>query len=126
MDDLSAPKSKILKSPALAQVIKFTHFHASNYYRYSRNQLINLKLFYKQYILETSAYPKEHEQLKQLRETTVQKYGFKSLMSVAVDEAQFLSVLLKIMKAQKTLEIGVFTGYSLLSTALALPPHAKV
>ncbi|QCD83522.1 caffeoyl-CoA O-methyltransferase [Vigna unguiculata] len=97
MDDLSAPKSKILKSPALAQ-----------------------------YILETSAYPKEHEQLKQLRETTVQKYGFKSLMSVAVDEAQFLSVLLKIMKAQKTLEIGVFTGYSLLSTALALPPHAKV
>ncbi|XP_047176226.1 flavonoid 3',5'-methyltransferase-like [Vigna umbellata] len=97
MEDLSAPKSKILKSPALAQ-----------------------------YILDTSAYPKEHEQLKQLRETTVQKYGFKSLMNVAVDEAQFLSILLKIIKAEKTLEIGVFTGYSLLSTALALPPHAKI
>ncbi|KAK7368437.1 hypothetical protein VNO80_10463 [Phaseolus coccineus] len=97
MEDLSAPKSKILKSPALAK-----------------------------YILETSAYPKEHEQLKQLRETTVEKYGAKSLMNVPVDEAQFLSFLIKTMKAEKTLEIGVFTGYSLLSTALALPPHAKI
>lgn len=83
-------------------------------------------MFYKQYILETSAYPKEHEQLKKLRETTVEKYGAKSLMNVPVDEAQFLSFLIKMMKAEKTLEIGVFTGYSLLSTALALPPHAKV
>ncbi|RDX74695.1 Flavonoid 3',5'-methyltransferase, partial [Mucuna pruriens] len=77
------------------------------------------------YIFETSGYPKEHEQLKQLRETTVQKYGNKSVMNVAVDEAQFISILLKIMNAKKTLEIGVFTGYSLLSTALALPPDGK-
>jgi len=56
----------------------------------------------------------------------VEKYGAKSLMNVPVDEAQFLSFLIKMMKAEKTLEIGVFTGYSLLSTALALPPHAKV
>jgi len=56
----------------------------------------------------------------------VQKYGRKSFMNVPADEAQFLSFLLKIMNAEKTLEIGVFTGYSLLSTALALPPHAKV
>jgi len=27
-----------------------------------------------QYILETNAYPREHEQLKELREATVQKY----------------------------------------------------
>lgn len=78
------------------------------------------------YIFETSAYPKEHEQLKQLRETTVQKYGNKSLMNVPVDEAQFMSILLKVMNAKKTLEIGVFTGYSLLSTALALPSDGKI
>nr|DAD30147.1 TPA_asm: hypothetical protein HUJ06_031615 [Nelumbo nucifera] len=47
-------------------------------------------------------------------------------MSLAPDEAQFLSMLLKVMNAKKTLEIGVFTGYSLLTTALALPEDAKV
>ncbi|GAB2297074.1 hypothetical protein Dimus_031175 [Dionaea muscipula] len=79
-----------------------------------------------EYILKTSAYPKEHEQLKKLRETTAQKYGFKSIMNVSVDEAQFLSMLLKLIKAKKTLEVGVFTGYSLLATALALPEDGKV
>ncbi|KAL9263948.1 Flavonoid 3',5'-methyltransferase-like protein [Drosera capensis] len=79
-----------------------------------------------QYILNTSAYPKEHEQLKKLRETTAEKYGYKSVMNVPIDEAQFLSMLLKLMNAKKTLEVGVFTGYSLLATALALPEDGKV
>lgn len=47
-------------------------------------------------------------------------------MNVPLDEAQFISILLKVMNAKKTLEIGVFTGYSLLATALALPPDGKV
>lgn len=47
-------------------------------------------------------------------------------MNVPVDEAQFLSMLLKIMNAKKTMEIGVFTGYSLLATALALPDDGQV
>ena len=47
-------------------------------------------------------------------------------MNVPVDEAQFIYMLLKIMNAKKTLEIGVFTGYSLLTTALALPEDGKV
>ncbi|KAL4279057.1 hypothetical protein GQ457_03G026520 [Hibiscus cannabinus] len=79
-----------------------------------------------QYIYETSAYPKEHEQLKELREATAIKYKDLSVMNVPVDEAQFLSMLLKIMNAKKTLEIGVFTGYSLLATALALPEDGRV
>lgn len=47
-------------------------------------------------------------------------------MIVPADEAQFLSMLLKAINAKKTLEIGVFTGYSLLATALALPQDAQV
>ncbi|KAK9277725.1 hypothetical protein L1049_007272 [Liquidambar formosana] len=78
------------------------------------------------YILETSAYPREHEQLKELREATVEKYKYWSVMGVPVDEGLFLTMLLKIMNAKKTLEVGVFTGYSLLSTALALPADGKV
>ncbi|KAL0372277.1 UNVERIFIED_CONTAM: Flavonoid 3',5'-methyltransferase [Sesamum calycinum] len=78
------------------------------------------------YILETSAYPREHEQLKELRTATVDKYQFWSLMNVTADEGQFLSMLLKIMNAKKTIEVGVFTGYSLLTTALSLPHDGKI
>ena len=47
-------------------------------------------------------------------------------MILPVDEGIFLSMLLKIMNAKKTLELGVFTGCSLLTTALALPVDGKV
>ncbi len=47
-------------------------------------------------------------------------------MNVPVDEGLLLSMLLKIMNAKKTIELGVFTGYSLLATALALPTDGKV
>ncbi|KAH0638277.1 hypothetical protein KY290_037586 [Solanum tuberosum] len=80
----------------------------------------------KKYILETSVYPREHEQLKELRQASFDKYKIVSLMGVPQDEGQFLSMLLKIMNAKKTMEIGVFTGYSLLVTALALPEDGKV
>ncbi|XP_057530904.1 flavonoid 3',5'-methyltransferase-like [Amaranthus tricolor] len=78
------------------------------------------------YILETSSYPNEHEQLKELRAATVDKYKQVSVMNTAVDEGQFLAMLLKLMNAKITIEIGVFTGYSLLATALALPQDGKV
>ncbi|KAL0327372.1 UNVERIFIED_CONTAM: Flavonoid 3',5'-methyltransferase [Sesamum angustifolium] len=48
------------------------------------------------------------------------------MMNVTADEGQFLSMLLKIMNAKKTIEVGVFTGYSLLTTALSLPHDAKI
>lgn len=47
-------------------------------------------------------------------------------MNVPADEGQLLSMLLKVMNAEKTIEVGVFTGYSLLATALALPYNGKV
>ncbi|GAB2234926.1 hypothetical protein Droror1_Dr00004197 [Drosera rotundifolia] len=80
----------------------------------------------REYILRASAYPWEHEQLKELREATVEKWKYWSLMNVDMDVAQFLSMLLKIMNAKRTIEIGVFTGYSLLTTALALRNDGKV
>ncbi|CAN7034387.1 hypothetical protein IGI04_032020 [Brassica rapa subsp. trilocularis] len=80
----------------------------------------------KKYIFETSAYPREHEELKKLREATVHKYGNLSEMEVPVDEGHFLSMLIKMMNAKNTLELGVFTGYSLLTTALALPEDGRI
>ncbi|XP_020204849.1 caffeoyl-CoA O-methyltransferase 5 [Cajanus cajan] len=77
-----------------------------------------------QYILETSVHPREHQSLKELREMT-EKHPW-NLMATPPDEGQFLSMLLKLMNAKNTMEIGVYTGYSLLSTALALPPDGKI
>lgn len=47
-------------------------------------------------------------------------------MTTSADEAQLLSMLVKLISAKNTIEIGVFTGYSLLATALALPDNGKV
>ncbi|WZZ32701.1 hypothetical protein YC2023_016102 [Brassica napus] len=80
----------------------------------------------RQYILETSAYPREHELLKELRKVTEEKFGNLIEMVIPVDEGIFLSMLLKIINAKNTLELGVFTGYSLLTTALALPEDGRI
>nr|ABK22164.1 unknown [Picea sitchensis] len=77
-----------------------------------------------QYILETSVYPREPEPLKELREVTA-KHPW-NLMTTSEDEGQFLGLLLKLINAKNTMEIGVYTGYSLLSTALALPDDGKI
>ncbi|KAI3888954.1 hypothetical protein MKX03_031090, partial [Papaver bracteatum] len=77
-----------------------------------------------QYILETNVYPNEAEVLKELREiTATQPWSF---MLCAADEGPIMSLLLKLVNAKKTIEIGVYTGYSLLVTALALPKDGKI
>ncbi|GAB4838943.1 hypothetical protein Ancab_028476 [Ancistrocladus abbreviatus] len=77
-----------------------------------------------QYLLETSVYPREPEILKQLRDATASHplayYG------ATPDSGQFLSLLMKLLNVKKTIEVGVFTGYSLLMTALTLPEDGKV
>ncbi|XP_064630891.1 probable caffeoyl-CoA O-methyltransferase 2 [Lineus longissimus] len=44
----------------------------------------------------------------------------------STDELQLIMNLLKMIKAKKTIDVGVYTGYSALSAALALPPDGKV
>ncbi|GJN03886.1 hypothetical protein PR202_ga21379 [Eleusine coracana subsp. coracana] len=50
----------------------------------------------------------------------------RGFMGSSPDQMQFFSMLLKMIGAKRTLEVGVFTGYSLLATALALPDDGKV
>ena len=47
-------------------------------------------------------------------------------MTTSADEGQFLNLLLKLIGAKKTMEIGVYTGYSLLATALAIPDDGTI
>lgn len=66
----------------------------------------------------------EAEVLTQLRQETA-KHPMGN-MQIAPEQGQFIALLVQLMQAQKTLDIGVFTGYSALAVALALPPTGKV
>ncbi|XP_057422091.1 caffeoyl-CoA O-methyltransferase 5-like [Lotus japonicus] len=88
-----------------------------------RKSLLQSDALY-QYILETSVHPREHASLKELREMTEKHPG--NMMATPPDEGQLLRMLIKLINAKNTMEIGVYTGYSLLSTALALPEDGKI
>lgn len=47
-------------------------------------------------------------------------------MQISPLQGQFMQLLIKLTGAKKTLEVGVFTGYSSLSVALALPPDGRI
>ncbi|KAL6330220.1 hypothetical protein AAG906_040142 [Vitis piasezkii] len=77
-----------------------------------------------QYILETSVYPREPQPLKEIRDASA--HHQKKLMLTTPDAGQLMVLLLKLINAKKTIEIGVFTGYSLLLTALSIPDDGKI
>ncbi|QLE54903.1 class I SAM-dependent methyltransferase [Nostoc sp. TCL26-01] len=74
------------------------------------------------YLLNISL--REPEILKQLRQETAQHPVGR--MQIAPEQGQFMALLVQLTVAKKTLEIGVFTGYSSLAVALALPPEGQV
>jgi predicted O-methyltransferase YrrM len=67
---------------------------------------------------------REPDVLRELREETSALSAH--LMQVPPEQGQFLRLLIAATGARRSLEIGVFTGYSLLSAALALPPDGSV
>ena len=74
------------------------------------------------YLLSVSL--RENEILSKLRQETSQHSA--SIMQISPDQGQFMALLIKLLGAKKTLDIGVFTGYSSLAAALALPEDGKV
>ncbi len=75
-----------------------------------------------EYLLSVSL--REAEVLTKLRQETSQHSA--SIMQISPDQGQFMALLIKLLQAKKTLDIGVFTGYSSLVVALALPEDGKV
>ena len=47
-------------------------------------------------------------------------------MQIAPEQGQFMQMLVRLIGARRTVEVGVFTGYSSLAVALALPPDGRV
>jgi caffeoyl-CoA O-methyltransferase len=74
------------------------------------------------YILDVSL--REPDVLAQLRQETAQHRL--AQMQISPEQGQFMALLVQLIGAKKTLEVGVFTGYSALAVALALPANGKV
>ena len=49
-----------------------------------------------------------------------------AVMQIGADQGQFMALLAKLTGARRCLEVGVFTGYSSLSVALALPEDGSI
>lgn len=49
-----------------------------------------------------------------------------AVMQISPEQGQLMALLVQLMGAKKTLELGVFTGYSALAVALALPADGQV
>ncbi|HYZ84015.1 MAG TPA: class I SAM-dependent methyltransferase [Bryobacteraceae bacterium] len=74
------------------------------------------------YITQVSL--RDQDLFRKLREETAALPN--ATMQISPEQGQFMRLLIQAIGARKALEIGVFTGYSSLSVALALPPNGKL
>jgi len=74
------------------------------------------------YVLDHSL--REHPAQAALREAT--RTHPRAGMQIAPEQGQLMALLVRLLGARRTIEIGVFTGYSALSVALALPDDGRV
>ena len=86
------------------------------------SRTLNLNDTIYQYLLNHSL--REHPAQIALREATrTHPYA---TMQISPEQGQFMALLIRLIGARRTIEIGVFTGYSALSVALALPDDGSV
>jgi predicted O-methyltransferase YrrM len=81
-----------------------------------------LDLGIQEYIVNTTV--REHPLLRELREETARLPN--SRMAIGPEQGRFMQLLAHAIGARRYLEIGVFTGYSSLAMALALPADAYI
>jgi caffeoyl-CoA O-methyltransferase len=74
------------------------------------------------YVLSHSL--REHPAQAALREAT--RAHPHAGMQIGPEQGQFMALLVKLIGARRAIEVGVFTGYSALSVALALPDDGEL
>ena len=86
------------------------------------NQTISITDSIYKYLCDNSL--REDKNLSSLRAHTYRME--QRNMQISPEQGQFMQLLIKVMNAKNTIEIGVFTGYSSLCVALALPVDGKI
>src|SRR5580658_8287474 len=74
------------------------------------------------YVLDTSV--REPDVLARLRRETASHP--ESRFQIPPEQGQLFQVLIRLSGARRVIEVGVFTGYSSLAMALALPPDGRI
>ncbi len=74
------------------------------------------------YLLDNSL--REHAEMASLREAT--RTHPRAGMQISPEQGQFMALLVRLIGARRTIEVGVFTGYSALAVALALPADGRI
>ena len=67
---------------------------------------------------------REPELLRRLRQETAHYPN--SSCQISAEQGQFMALLMHLIGARRTIEIGVYTGYSALAVALALPFDGQI
>jgi predicted O-methyltransferase YrrM len=75
------------------------------------------------YLLDASL--REPDLLRRLREDTARLTEW-SGMQIAPEQGQFMGLLVQLLGARRTLEVGTFTGYSSLAVMLAMPLDGRM
>jgi predicted O-methyltransferase YrrM len=86
------------------------------------NKSIDLNESIYNYLLSVSL--KEVPILQELRQETANLPS--AVMQIAPEQGQFMALLTKLLNVRKALEVGVFTGYSSLCVALAMPEDGQL
>lgn len=86
------------------------------------NRSISLTDSLYEYLLSVSL--REPDLLRRLREETAAYPNAR--MQIAPEQGQFMALLVRLIGARRCLEVGVFTGYSSLAVALALPQDGRI
>jgi predicted O-methyltransferase YrrM len=67
---------------------------------------------------------RESDLFRRLREETAKRPN--AMMQISPEQGQFMDMLVRLIGAKRTLEVGVFTGYSSTTVALALPEDGRI
>jgi len=86
------------------------------------NQSIGLDGLLYEYLLAVSL--REHPVLARMRAAMASHPRVN--MQISPEQGQFMALLVKLIGAQRCIEIGVFTGYSSLAVALAMPASGRL
>ncbi len=86
------------------------------------NRLLNLDASLYQYLLDHSVH--EHAAQRALREAT--RSHSHAGMQIGPEQGQLMALLVRSMRVRRAIEVGVFTGYSALTVALAMPDDGRL